>query len=313
MKLDLRQLRHVLAVDRYRNFARAADAVGITQPALSRSLQALEETLGARLFDRDRVRVEPTAVGLRLVELARPLVKQARDAERELQQMVELNGGLLRVGAGPYVSELSLGTAVGHFVRLHPGVHVDLAVGDWPELYRRLLAEELELIVVECSHATEDDRFLVEPLPVHPGFLYARAGHPLAGREHLTSADIAAYPIATTVMPKRVLDLIGKSDTLLRADLPDGAGTMELRAEMPHIARLIVMESDVIGIAVGPQIDPDLAAGRLVRLPIELSWLRTSYGIVRLAHRTPSPAASAFMAILRGVEAGLEAVPAATG
>lgn len=307
MKLDLRQLRHVLAVDRYRNFARAAEAVGITQPALSRSVQALEDAVGARLFDRERMRVEPTAVGLRLIELARPLVAQARDAERELQQMVALSGGLLRVGAGPYVSELSMGTAVGRFARLHPGVLVDLAVGDWPELYQQLLAEEFELIVAESSHAVEDDRFHVDPLPSHAGFLYARPGHPLASRKDLTIADVTAYPIATTVMPKRVLDLVGKTDTLIRPHLPDGAGTMELRVEMPHIARLIVMESDVIGIAVGPQIGTDLAAGRLVKLDLQLPWLGTFYGIIRLAHRTPSPAACAFIAILREVESALDA------
>lgn len=307
MKLDLRQLRHVLAVDRYRNFARAADAVGITQPALSRSLQALEEAVGGRLFDRDRVRVEPTALGLRLIELARPLVVLARDAERELKQMVAVDGGLLRVGAGPYAAELSMGTSVGRFARRHPGVHVDLAVGDWPELYRRLLAEEFELIVAETSHAAEDDRFLIEPLPVHAGFLYGRAGHPLAGRTDLTIADLAPYPVATTVMPRRVFDMVGKADTLIRPDLPDGAGTMELRVEMPHIARLIVMESDVVGIAVGHQIDDDLAAGRLVRLPLHLPWLGTSYGVIRLAHRTPSPAATAYIAVLREVEAEIAA------
>jgi DNA-binding transcriptional LysR family regulator len=308
MKLELRQLRHVLAVDRYRNFARAADAIGITQPALSRSVQALEEALGARLFDRDRVRVEPTALGLRLIELARPLVVLARDAERELRQMVALDGGLLRIGAGPFVAELSVGTAIGRFSRLHPGVHVDLAVGDWPELYRRLLAEEFEMIVAEISHATDDDRFVIEPLPVHAGFLYVRAGHPLAGRSDLTIADLARYPVATTVMPRRVLDLIGKVDTLIRPDLPDGAGTLELRVETPHIARLIAMESDVVGIAVGHQIDEDLAAGRLVRLPLQLPWLGTSYGIIRLAHRTSSPAAKTFREILREVEDGI-AVP----
>jgi DNA-binding transcriptional LysR family regulator len=106
-------------------------------------------------------------------------------------------------------------------------------------------------------------------------------------------------------MPRRVLDLIGRADTLIRPDQPDGAGTLELRVEMPHVARLIVMESDVVGIAVGHQLDDDLAAGRLVKLQLHLPWLGTSYGIVRLAHRTPSPAASAFLAILREVEADI--------
>jgi DNA-binding transcriptional LysR family regulator len=76
---------------------------------------------------------------------------------------------------------------------------------------------------------------------------------------------------------------------------------------MPHIARLIVMESDVVGIAVGHQIDDDLAAGRLVRLPLQLPWLGTSYGVIRLARRTPSPAATAYIAVLREVEAEIAA------
>jgi len=102
MKLDLRQLRHVLALDRHRNFGRAAEAIGLTQPALSRSLQALEDEIGARLFDRDRSHVAPTAVGERLIERARLLVNQARDIEQDLKQMLGLEVGLLRIGAGPY-------------------------------------------------------------------------------------------------------------------------------------------------------------------------------------------------------------------
>ena len=78
MNIDLRQLRHVLALDQYRNFARAASALGLTQPALSRSIQALEKSIGGRLFDRDRTRVEPTPVGERLIAEARPLLAPPR-------------------------------------------------------------------------------------------------------------------------------------------------------------------------------------------------------------------------------------------
>jgi DNA-binding transcriptional LysR family regulator len=169
MKLDLKQLRHVLALDRYRSFARAAEAVGLTQPALSRSIQALEKEVGARLFDRTRARVEPTAVGVRLIELAQPLVTQVDLAARELQQMVGLDGGLLRIGAGPFAAEVSVGTAVGRLARRHPAILVDVSVGDWPELYRRVLNGELDVAVVDTSLADGDERLVVERLPEHPG------------------------------------------------------------------------------------------------------------------------------------------------
>ena len=309
MKFDLRQLRHVLALDRYRSFARAAEAIGLTQPALSRSLQALEDDIGAKLFDRDRARVEPTAVGLRLIELARPLVSQAKLAERELQQMIGLTGGLLRIGAGPFAAETSVGTAVGRLARRHPGIQVDVSVSDWPDLYRRLLNDELDVVIAETSHAIDDERLVVEPLPQHPAVFYCRSGHPLSNQEEVTLEDIGRYPIAMTILPKRLMDMIGKADTTMRADIPEGAATTEFRVETPSMARSIVTESDVLGLALPPQIEHEVALGRIVelRLKVPPPWLTSYYGIIRLARRTPSPAANQFLAVLREVEAEIDA------
>jgi len=311
MKLDLRQLRHVLALDRYRSFARAAEAIGLTQPALSRSLQALEDDIGAKLFDRDRARVEPTAVGLRLIELARPLVSQAKLAERDLQQMIGLAGGLLRIGAGPFAAETSVGTAVGRLARRHPGIMVDVSVSDWPDLYHRLLNDELDVAIAEISHAIDDERLVVEALPQHPAVFYCRPGHPLATQDEVTLEDIVRFPIAMTILPKRLLDLMGKVDTTLRIDIPEGAATTEFRVETPYLARSIALESDVLGLALPRQIEHEVALGRLVelRLKVTPAWLTSYYGIIRLARRTPSPAANEFLKVLREFEAELETVP----
>lgn len=302
MKLDLRQLRHVLALDLYRSFGRAAAAIGLTQPALSRSVQALEQELGARLFDRDRSRVVPTAVGQRLVELGRALVTQADLAERELQQMIGLADGLLRIGAGPYAAEISVGTAVGRLARQHPGILVDVAVGDWPDLYRRLVADEVDLVVAETSLAEGDDRVVVEPLPRHQAVFYCRAGHPLATGVAPGLEDVVRFPFAMTIVPNRLLESLGKVGLKVRPDLPQLASTTEFRVETPYLARKIVLESDVIGIALPRQLEHELRLGHLVALPIDVPWLATNYGILRLAGRTPSPASEAFLRILRAVE-----------
>jgi DNA-binding transcriptional LysR family regulator len=307
MKLDLRQLRYVLALDRHRNFARAAEEIGLTQPALSRSLQSLEDAVGARLFDRDRSRVEPTAVGARLIELARPLLTQVRLAERELERTVGSADGLLRIGAGPYASEISVGTAVGRMVRRHPGIRADVSVSDWPELYRRLLADELDVVVAETSHAGDDDRLLVEPLPAHRGVFYCRTGHPLAGRSRLTRQDIAAFPLAIPFVPRRLLELLGKTGPASAAGMPEGVTAPELRVETPYLARRIVMESDVLGVAAPVQIEREIALGLLCQLPLELPELETSYGILRLARRTLPPVAAEFLQVLREVEGQIHA------
>ena len=307
MKLDLRQLRHVLTLDRHRNFARAAEDIGISQPALSRSIQAVEKTMGAKLFDRDRAGLEPTPVGARLIELARPLLMQARVAEREIEQLLGLSGGLLRIGAGPYASEISVGKAVGRLVARHPAIRADVMVADWPELFRMVLAGELDIAVAEVSHATGDDRVVVEPLPEHQAFFFCRAGHPLAGRTDLTAEEVGTYPLALTLVPRRLLEHLGTAAGVASNDAREGSSTPHFRVETPYLARAIVRESDAIGAALLTQIEHDIALGHVVTLPLRLPWLTTRYGILRLARRTPSPAAMAFLQILRDVEQEIEA------
>jgi len=309
MKLDLRQLRHLLALDRHRNFARAAEAVGLTQSALSRSLQSLEDEFGARLFDRDRTRVEPTAVGARLIELAAPLLLQARLAERELERMIGVADGLLRIGVGPYASEISVGAALGRMASQHPGLRADVSVADWPDLYARLLAKDLDVVVAETSHAVEDNRFAVDPLPTHQAFFYCRPGHPLAGRADVTLREVVACPIAMTYLPRRLDALSESTRSLHGMSLPEGVNVTQFRIDTPYLARRAVMNSDMLGIAVPAQIELELAVGSLKLLPLRLLWLKTSYGVIQLARRTPSPALSKFLRVLREAEGEIDDPP----
>lgn len=306
MRLDLRQLRYVLALDKHRNFARAAKSVGLTQPALSRSLQGLERSLGVRLFDRDRSRVEPTPIGERLVERARLLLTQAHNIEQDLRQMAGLEVGLLRIGAGAYPADISVGAAIGRLMRRHPGLMADLIVADWPELVRKVASEELDLVVADTDVASRDDRLSVEALPRHRGNLFCRAGHPLLERAALTLEEVRRYPIVAPALPTRVSALAARDNQGLRSNLPTGTVAPEIRIGSLPLAKRIVMESDAVGAATPPQIAEAVERGQLVVLDLDLPWLTTRYGIIRLANRTPSPAAEAFMEILRAVEAEID-------
>lgn len=306
MKVELRQLRHVLAIDRHRNFARAAEALSLTQPALTRSLQSLESELGARLFDRDRAHVEPTPIGARFVERARLLLNQARDLEQDFAQMLGLEVGLLRLGAGPYPAELSVGTALGRLVQQHPRLLVDLAISDWPGLTRRVASGDIELAIADTSLALEDERLAVEALPRHQLQLFCRAGHPLARQTSVTLAEARSFPLVGTALPPHLSGLATADKRGLRATLPEGTTSSEIRVDSFALVLPIVLTSDAISGAAPSQIRGELERGEVVLLPLELPWLRTRYGIIRLANRTPSPAAAAFIEILREVEAGID-------
>lgn len=305
MRLDLRQLRHLLALDRHRNFARAADSLGLTQPGLTRSLQMLEKSVGARLFDRDRAHVEPTPIGAQLIERARPLLDQARQIERDLAQLLEVDIGLLRIGAGPFPAELSVGIAMGRLLRFHPQLLADLSVGDWPILQARVVSGELDLAIAETSLAVDDGRLCVEPLPRHRGVMFCRSGHPLLELAAIGLQDAWKYPLVLTNLPFRFPERSGSSDNLSTPSHSTNMRTPRIRVDNLSLARSIVMESDALSFAIPSQIASEIRDGRLAALPLDPPWLETNYGVIRRADRTLSPAADAFLQILKDVEAGL--------
>ncbi len=111
--MDTLQLyRQALVLARHGNYARAADALGIAQPNLTRSIAALERSLGVRLFDRGRSGAVPTAFGRILVERAEALLRTDADLRRELQLLAALATGTLTIACGPYAAEAAVGQAV---------------------------------------------------------------------------------------------------------------------------------------------------------------------------------------------------------
>jgi DNA-binding transcriptional LysR family regulator len=299
MPYEFRQLQHFIEVARHGNYARAAEALGLAQPTLTRSIQALERQVGARLLDRGRSGATPTVLGKELLGRARTLLRQAEETERDMQLLAGLGAGRLRIGAGTYAADISVGTAVARFSRKHPGVTIDLAINDWTVLIGQLLEGEIDVAVAEISTALEQERLDVEPLPRHRGKLFCRKGHPLLERDRdLTAKDLADFPFVTSTLPQRMKDVLDTS-------APRPGHAARYRADTFDLIRRIGLESDAVAAAVPIQIAADLASGRVVPLPLELPGIHTAYGIIRLAGRTPSPAAIVFIEELRRIESEL--------
>jgi hypothetical protein len=109
--MELRQLRHLIAVVEHGSFSRAAEAVHLTQPALSRSIQALESEVGAAVLERNRGAIVPTDIGHLLLTHARLLDTVTRDLERDIALTRGLELGELRIGVGPYGGSALVGPA----------------------------------------------------------------------------------------------------------------------------------------------------------------------------------------------------------
>jgi len=302
---NLRLLELAVALDQHRSFARAAQAMHVTQPTFSRSIAALEATLGARLFHRSNRRVEPTPQGKVLLARARRLLDDAAGIHDALDDYQNLRSGRVTIGAGPYPLELSVIESVVRLATRHPLLQIDVVEGLWREFGPKLLSGEVEVAVMESSIVAADPRFQVDALPVHQGCFYCRAGHPLAARSGLTLPQIFAYPLVGIQMPVRAapsvkLDANPFSRDPLTGDVLPRIATTSIAA-----ARAIVKRTDGIGIAAPAQLAEDVRQSAVAILDADASTLRSGYGIAYLHGMSLSPGAQAFVATLKEVEAEL--------
>lgn len=299
MRLQLRHIEHAVALADEGSYTAAARRLNLSQPALSRSIQTLEELLGAPLFDRTSGGILPTTVGSIVLERGRLLLRDATSVEREVRLALGLETGSLTIGAGPYPANISVGQACGLLLRDHPRLNVDVRVADWQSLLEVVLIGTLDLAIAETSTIADDPRFEIEALPRHQGYFICNPRHPLLREKSLTLDRVHAFPIVSSSLPARLRGV-----------------DVTIRVDTFRLLRDIVIHSDAIGLATASQVRADEQAGLLTRLPLELPWMHSQYGFVRLRNRTPSPGALAFMAKLREVESRLAAeggAPARSG
>ena len=141
---DLRQLRYFIAVAERLHFGRAAAALHISQPPLSRAIQSLEERLGVALFARTRRRVELTAEGARFLDEARRLAAQLETAVTELQGMAAGERGRLRIGFVSLADYGVLPSLLKAYKAARPGVALALREMLSPEQAAALAAGDLD-------------------------------------------------------------------------------------------------------------------------------------------------------------------------
>jgi DNA-binding transcriptional LysR family regulator len=179
--MDTRQLAAFCAVVDRRSFSQAAERLGVTQPAVSLQVRALEKRLGTQLLDRSGRRVEPTDAGWRLYRGAQKLLTLEAQIEADVAATVdgELAGDLV-LGASTGPAAIVVPVLLGEFQRENPGVHVSLTVSDTHTVVERVAGRELELGIVGASRRHRGVRF--EPFFSDEVILACPPGHRFAGQ-----------------------------------------------------------------------------------------------------------------------------------
>lgn len=282
MSLDVRRMRHVLALADHGSFARAATALGLSQPALSRSIQSVENEVGGRLFVRTPSGVEPTDSGHVLVARMRQIVQLSEDLDQDLSSDQSLHSGHVHVGAGPYPAHSMVADALARFVATYPRVAVRVIMREWDELLRRLRAREIEFFVSEVSTLDRESDLEIEPLDAHQMLIVGRRGHPLAARAPVSFSDGLAFPyVSVSRIPPRVLEPIRAARRQLPDPGPGGRAFPALEFNSIDAVKRVVLGSDALMVAPPTCVAEELESGRLVALGTE-PYLVSAYGIVKL-------------------------------
>jgi len=297
MDFDLRSLGHAQALAEHASFARAAKSLHITQPALSRSIQQLEQRMGVRLFDRGPGPVEPTETGRLFLVYARELLARAGDLSREMAFVKGTGTGRLAIGAGTYPAEGIVDGAIAALLRRYPTLSLRVIVDNWANLIELLRKRELDLVIAEATLARADPDLHVTSLARYQGYFVVRADHPLTRRRTVTLAEILDSPVVSTArLPARLLDPLlkgARTNTQPRSqEIP--SVTCESLAMMKRVAAL----SDAVAILPLKMAAREIEAGELTALPLVEPWLNATFAVIRLARRSLSPEGDAFVGLL---------------
>lgn len=295
---DSRHLRHAIGLATFGNYARAAEALHMTQPALTRSIQNLEQKLGVRLFDRNRRGVEPTEFGTLLLRHARDMELAARDLERDINLAKGLEIGTLNIGAGPWGAAAIVGATVGRLSRRYPRLRMRVLITPWQELPARVRNREIDLMISDVSEVQGQDALEVTPLMPHRAFVVCRPDHPLMTLRSVVPTDIFRYPLAGPHLPQHASDKMLRLIPAEEREQARSRGLLSITCDSSSVLKTILVNSDAISIMSPFMCMKELESGELAMIPALDIGVQGRFGVTRLRDRTLSAPATAFLEML---------------
>ena len=280
--MTLVQLRHLISLAQTGSFSKSALAVFLTQPALSRSIRALEGELGQALFDRIGRHSEVTPFGREVVERARQLVHAADDLRESGQQMARGMGGSLRIGLGSGPGAMLMTPLLMHMATQHPRLRLEIVRGGTELLARSLRERAIDALVVDARSLSPAPDLNADESHEMRGSFLCRRSHPLARkRSGVTFDQLRAYPIASTPLSDEVARVLVER---YGSDAHPQRLVTLCCEELPSLVEL-TRHTDTVLIAIRA------AGADLVELTLKPALNATArFAVVTLAGRSEAPA-----------------------
>ncbi len=301
-RIRLRDLETLLAVAQAGGMRRAAEALHLSQGAVSKAISELEDTVGARLFDRNRRGVEPTVYGQALLRRGRVILDELRHGANEIQSLADPDAGELRIGVGESLAASLVPAVVERLHRRHPRLTVKIESGDPPVLLDHFLRQRIcEVVILRPWSSLSDPDLQIEPLFYERLSIVVGRLSPWAQRRKvaledlldelwvLSHAEVLPGSPVNTALEARGLTLPGRL-TL--------SGSLNVRYSLLATGRYVtVMPMTVLKLCAG--------RGAVKPLPIKLPRWALPTVVATLKRRELSAVASRFVERTREVSAKL--------
>lgn len=298
MQVKTRHLTTFLEIARHGSVGRAAAALNVSQPAVTRTLRELEDELDCALVERDGRGIRLTAAGQEFRRHAGTSLAALRQGIDAVRRVTADESPPLRVGALPTVSARIMPPAVSSLLQASDARLV-IVTGENAVLLDQLTRGELDVVVGRLAAPERMVGLTFEHLYSEQVVFVVRRGHPLMETATFDFSALRSFPV---IMPTRSAIIRPFVDRLLIAH---GLGDLRARIESvsDSFGRAFLRESDAIWIISQGVVANEIAAGTLARLPIDTSDTRGAVGITLRADREPSPVLDLFTRVLRELAA----------
>ncbi len=290
--MTLVQLRHFIDLATTASFSQSALKLNLTQPALSRSIKALEEELGQPLFDRIGRKNEITAFGAQILQRARVLVDEANELRQTSMQLQKGEIGQFRIGMGSGPGAMLMTPMLMLMATEYPRAHIDISRGSTVLLVQALRERFLDALILDIRSLKPAVDLKVEAVREMAGAFMCRPGHPLAKKSSVQFAMLQNYPVASTPLSDEVARIL--VERFGPQAHPDQL--VNLRSEEISSLLDVARTSDAVVLAIRA------SAPDLVELPMSPALSATArFGLVTIASRTEPPLLDKVRALMREI------------
>lgn len=290
MKLDERHLVQLAAVVQAGGVTEGAVLVGLTQPAVSRTLAMLEKRLGEPLFVKGRRPLQPTPLGRALAEHGQAMLSASRKASELVANFRDGRSGVVRVGGAPFFTDALISGMIADFQNAYADVRIDQSYGYLPELRAALKADRIDLAITPIDILEEGSGLELQEILPGRNVIACRATHPLLMRRKLRGAELLDYP---WIAPPPGSPLLADLRSLL---LSLGATEIKVRYSGGSLTSAIayMKATDALTILPHSVVFAFRKEQAITALPIKIPHPDRALGLLRMANAPRAPAVDAF-------------------